>query len=193
MNWDWLDERPIVVVIAGPNGAGKTTFFHAHLAPTGLRFVNADVLADQIQVDAYTAAKVADHLRRELVRQRESFVFETVFSDPVGDKVAFLKEACSVGYQVTLFFLGLAHVGLSDERIAMRVAQGGHNVPHEKVVARFPRTLVNLRRAIAELPHVVVYDNSDLAKPYRQLAVFEQGKVVERVRRLPAWLKRAME
>ena len=97
----------------------KRRSFQRHLAPTGLRFVNADVLADQIQVDAYTAAKVADHLRRELVRQHKSFVFETVFSDPVGDKVAFLKEACSVGYQVTLFFLGLAHVGLSDERIAM--------------------------------------------------------------------------
>ena len=32
-------------------------------------------------------------LSRELVRQRESFVFETVFSDPVGEKVAFLKTA----------------------------------------------------------------------------------------------------
>ena len=88
-----LDQRPIIVVIAGPNGAGKTTFYHAHLQPAGLRFVNADVLARELNLDPYAAAKVADALRRELVNQRESFVFETVFSDPVGDKLSFLKEA----------------------------------------------------------------------------------------------------
>jgi len=38
-----LDQRPIVVAVAGPNGAGKTTFYHAHLQPAGLRFVNADL------------------------------------------------------------------------------------------------------------------------------------------------------
>ena len=38
-----LDERPIIVAVAGPNGAGKTTFYHAHLRPAALRFINADV------------------------------------------------------------------------------------------------------------------------------------------------------
>ena len=41
-----LDQRPLVVAVTGPNGAGKTTFYHAHLKPAGLRFVNADVLAN---------------------------------------------------------------------------------------------------------------------------------------------------
>lgn len=40
-----LDRRPVVVALAGPNGAGKTTFYHAHLQPAALRFVNADLLA----------------------------------------------------------------------------------------------------------------------------------------------------
>ena len=79
-----LDQRPIIVALAGPNGAGKTTFYQAHLQPAGLRFVNADLLARELVLDPYAAAKVADALRRELVRQRESFVFETVFSDPRG-------------------------------------------------------------------------------------------------------------
>src|SRR4051794_16520603 len=50
MEFAEFDRRPILVAIAGPNGAGKTTFFHAHLAPAGLRFVNADVLADELAV-----------------------------------------------------------------------------------------------------------------------------------------------
>lgn len=37
--------------------------------------------------------KVANCLRRELANHRASFVFEAVFSDPVGDKIAFLQEA----------------------------------------------------------------------------------------------------
>ena len=93
MEFAEFDRRPIVVAIAGPNGAGKTTFFHAHLASAGLRFVNADVLAAELAVGPYEAARLADALRRALVERGESFVFETVFSDPVGDKVAFLEEA----------------------------------------------------------------------------------------------------
>ena len=75
-----IDQRPIIVALAGPNGAGKTTFYQAHLQRAGLRFVNADVLARELNFEPYAAAKAADVLRRELVKQRESFVFETVTS-----------------------------------------------------------------------------------------------------------------
>src|SRR4051812_12923516 len=97
-----LDRRPIVVAIAGPNGAGKTTFFHAHLAPAGLRFVNADVLAAELAVGPYEAARLANALREALVERGESFVFETVLSDPAVDKVAFLADAARRGYVVVL-------------------------------------------------------------------------------------------
>jgi predicted ABC-type ATPase len=93
-----FDRRPILVAIADPNGAGKTTFFHAHLASAGLRFVNADVLAAELAIGPYEAARLADALRRALVEREESFVFETVFSDPVGAKVAFLEDAARRGY-----------------------------------------------------------------------------------------------
>src|SRR6266478_6563547 len=95
-----LDRRPVIVALAGPNGAGKTTFFHAHLRAAGLRFVNADEIARELNIGAYEAAEIADALRRELVQQRESFVFETVFSDPAGEKLAFLAGAAASGYQV---------------------------------------------------------------------------------------------
>jgi predicted ABC-type ATPase len=101
----WLDERPIVVAVAGPNGAGKTTFHHAHLEPAGLPFMNADVLANELGMDPYDAARAADALRRALLERKESFVFETVFSDPVGEKLAFLKEAADAGYTVVLCFV----------------------------------------------------------------------------------------
>jgi predicted ABC-type ATPase len=185
-----FDARPIIVAIAGSNGAGKTTFFEAHLAGAGLRFVNADDLARELDVDAYAAAELAGHLRATLVEQRESFVFETVFSDPVGEKVAFLSRAAAAGYSVVLCFIGLARPELSEERVAMRTLQGGHDVPTPKLKARYPRTLENLARAIRELPQVLVFDNSDLARPFRKVAAFERGKLVERHPPLPAWLPR---
>ncbi|HEY2084388.1 MAG TPA: ATPase, partial [Verrucomicrobiae bacterium] len=75
-----MDRRPIMVAIAGPNGAGKSTFFEAHLKSSGLRFLNADVLARELDVDPYEAARMGAAIREELVAQRESFIFETVFS-----------------------------------------------------------------------------------------------------------------
>ena len=102
-----LDARPVVVAIAGPNGAGKTTFFGSHLQPAGLRFVNADEIGRELSVGVYEAAEAAAHIRQTLLDQRESFVFETVFSDPVGDKMAFLKRAEAAGYTVVLCFVGI--------------------------------------------------------------------------------------
>lgn len=179
----------MVVALAGPNGAGKTTFYHAHLAPAGQRFVNADVLARELDLEPYPAAKVADALRRELVKVRESFVFETVFSDPVGDKLTFLKEAASGGYTVVLCFIGISGPRVSQERVAMRISQGGHDVPPEKLVSRYPRTLANLQTAIRELPHVLIFDNDDLRTPFRHVAVFKNGRRSSLNKPAPLWLQ----
>lgn len=178
----------MIVAIAGPNGAGKSTFYEAFLAQTDLRYINADDIARTLRVDAYQAADIAEALRQELVEQRESFIFETVFSDPEGQKVAFLSNASRQGYTVVLCFIGLEAALLSDERVAMRAAQGGHDVSPEKVAARYPRSLENLARAIEQLPHVWVYDNSDLAKPFRKVLECAAGRVVWREEPAPGWV-----
>ena len=183
-----LDRRPLIVALAGPNGAGKSTFYHAHLRLAGLRFVNADVLAQALKINAYEAANVADSLRRELVRQRESFVFETVFSDPVGDKIGFLREAAAAGYTVVLCFIGISGADVSEQRVAMRVTQGGHDVPTEKLESRYPRTMTNLKTALLEIPYIWIFDNDDLRAAYRLVAVYEHGQLVALHKPVPRWL-----
>jgi predicted ABC-type ATPase len=108
---------------------------------------------------------MANALRRALVLRRESFVFETVFSDPVGDKVTFLAETASLGYTVVLCYIGIENAAMSEERVAMHV-----------------------HTAIRQLPHVLVFDNSDLRRPYRLVATFERGQCRTRVEPLPPWL-----
>lgn len=185
----WLDARPLVLAVAGPNGAGKSTFYHAHLAAAGLPWVNADVLPAEFSLAPYEAARVADRVRRELVSQRESFLFETVFSDPVGDKLAFLSDAAVRGYTAGLIFIGLDSARTSSERVAMRVSQGEHDVPVEKLRERFPRTMANLARAIETLPHVLVYDNSDLGRPYRLVAEYRDGAQTADATEIPEWFR----
>jgi len=176
-----LDQRPVIVALAGPNGAGKTTFYHAHLHSAGLRFINADVLAQELHIEAYAAARVADAIRRELVKQRESFVFET-------EKLDFLKSAAQAGYNTILCFIGIAGPEVSEQRVAMRVSLGGHDVPAEKLVQRFARILANLKEALGELPKVWVFDNNDLRTPYRLVGIFESGRLVKLQRPVPRWL-----
>ncbi|MEI6197386.1 MAG: zeta toxin family protein [Verrucomicrobiota bacterium] len=183
-----LDKRPVIVAVAGPNGAGKSTFYEAHLKPAGLRFINADVLAGELGIDAYQAAEVAAKLRQELVSQGESFVFETVFSDPVGDKLTFLKDAARQGYSVVLCFIGIANADRSEERVAMRVSQGGHDVPTDKLTARFPRTMANLKQAIKDLPCVAIFDNDNLAAPFRLAAIYQNGQNTFSASPKPRWL-----
>lgn len=176
---DWrslLDARPVVVVVAGSNGAGKSTFFHAHLAGAGLRFVNADDLAAEMGIGAYEAADLAAALRASLIEQGESFVFETVLSDPAGAKVAELANASRRGLHAVMLFIRIDSPTTSKQRVAMRAMQGGHDVPDAKLEARFARTLANLERAIAMLPVVVIFDNTDLARPFRLEAVYRGGK-----------------
>jgi ABC-type cobalamin transport system ATPase subunit len=67
----FLERRPIVVALAGPNGAGNGTFFDAHPASAGLRFVNTDVVARELDIEVYAAARLTNSRRRELVRQGE--------------------------------------------------------------------------------------------------------------------------
>ncbi len=45
------------------------------------------VLSASLGLSPYEAADLAASIRRQLVVQQESFIFETVLSDPLGEKV----------------------------------------------------------------------------------------------------------
>jgi predicted ABC-type ATPase len=123
------------------------------------------------------------------VERRDSFIFETVFSDPVGDKLEFLKETERAGYTVVLIFIGVSAPEISDVRVAMRASSGGHDVPRKKLIERFPRIMKNLKRALTEVSNVWIYDHSDLDVGYRLVATIENGQGIKLHEPTPEWLR----
>ena len=180
------------MVVAGPNGAGKSTFVETFLKPTGILIVNPDEVAKGLSPDSpealgYEASRLTERWRRDLAARGASFCMETVFSDPQGAKLDFLKKCQSNGYTVLLIFIGLESADLSRGRIIERVEAGGHDVPDEKIVTRFPRTFANLRQALTFVDQALLFDNSSTDQPFRFVAEFKNGKRRRRKGYAPAW------
>jgi len=188
----------LLIVVAGPNGAGKSTFVDTFLRPTGLRIVNPDQIAQALAPDdpgavAYEAAQAADTVRHDLIARGVSFCMETVFSDPQGAKIGFLQRAREQRYSVLLVFIGLDTADLAVARVVERVEAGGHDVPDEKILSRFPRTLDNLLQALEFVDHAFLFDNSLAAEPFRFVAEFADGALVRRGACRPAWARSVLK
>ena len=190
-------DGPWLIVLAGPNGAGKSTFFDVFLRSRGFRFVNADLIARGLPGDdraevAYRAAELAAIERRALVARGDTFVMETVFSDPAGTKLDFLRDVRWRGYRVALVYIGLAGAALSQARVIQRVAQGGHDVPDDRIRKRLPRSLENAKHALQFVDAAWVLDNSDADHPFELVATTRAGRVLHVLPSVPRWCRRIL-
>ncbi len=184
--------QPLIIAFCGPNGAGKSTLRRLTLANLpDLPFINADEIAlatfgDQAAAMAYVAAQMAEQQRQASMAEAKSFSFETVMSHI--SKVELLQQAQAAGYWVIVHFVGLASVADSRARVIQRVHNGGHDVPDEKIEARFARVIENLGHLLDVPDELVIYDNTSFEDPYRVIATLERGRLTELVEIVPAWL-----
>ncbi|MBI5330912.1 MAG: zeta toxin family protein [Betaproteobacteria bacterium] len=154
-----------IILIAGPNGAGKTTFACEFLPNEAAcpNFVNADLIAAGLSPFAPEAAAVrAGRIMLEQiaahVRRREDFALETTLSGRGYAKR--IPEWQALGYRVELFFLALPSPEIAIARVAMRVRQGGHDVPEAVIRRRFDAGKRNFARTYCPLVDAwALYDN----------------------------------
>ena len=66
------------------------------------------------------------------------------------------------GYVVELAFLSLQDVEMAIERVAIRVRQGGHNVPEDVIRRRFTNGINNFERYKLLVDNWQLYDNSGI-------------------------------
>ena len=91
-------------------------------------------------------------------------------------KLGFFREAQSAGYVLLLIWIRLTDATLSQARVHHRVSQGGHDVPEDKLIERFPRTEANAIEALQIADFGLVLDNSSLDEPYRLLEIWQAGR-----------------
>lgn len=161
-----MPKKQRIIIIAGPNGAGKTTFAREYLLKEAHcpDFINVDLIAAGLSpFDPDRAAIQAGRLMlseiQRRVRKRESFAFETTLSGHVYARM--IPEWRTIGYRMRLIFLGLPNPDVAIARVAMRVAQGGHNVSSTVIRRRFDAGLGNLEDVYMDLvDNWEWYDNS---------------------------------
>ncbi|WNY25085.1 zeta toxin family protein [Methanolapillus millepedarum] len=158
------DGEPKMFVFAGPNGSGKSTvvkqFLNQGMCPDKYicpdNFISKDKRED---VAAYIQAmKEAEAVRLELLNAKASFTFETVLSTQ--DKVNFLSAAKDLGYCITTVYITTSDPQINLKRIAERVKMGGHDVPEDKVLSRYEKTMKLMPEVIQISDAALVYDNS---------------------------------
>ncbi len=181
--------RPAAFVLAGHNGSGKSTLWYERLVKSlQMPLINADRLTTSILPEKKGdeglppwAQRLRDEdqrwhelsqqgvkaFKRLVMAQQIPFAFETVFSHwkPRGDgtfesKAEDIQELQEAGYFVVLLFVGLASTALSIARVQTRRSLGGHAVPVDKLVSRYPRTQKAIGHAAPLADMAIFFDNS---------------------------------
>jgi predicted ABC-type ATPase len=186
--------RPRLIVVAGPNGAGKTSITEQllrHEWMGGCEYVNPDYIARDEFGDwnapaaVVQAATRAHELREQCLLQSRSLAFETVLSMP--DKLDFMIRAKQAGFFIRLFFVGTDHPAINAKRVALRVMEGGHDVPITKIISRYTRSLASCVLAARIADRAYVYDNSVDDAPAKLLFRTGNGKLIKKYGQVNAW------
>lgn len=152
------NRKPIVLAFAGPNGSGKTTVMRR--LPVIGTYVNADDIKKDYGLTDMEAALQAESLRNMLLNKGADFSFETVLSTE--RNLLLLEKAKAYGYEVQCIYVLTCDENINVARVKARHTAGGHDVPEDKIRARYHRALGLLPRLIDVCDKILVYDNTDM-------------------------------
>lgn len=168
-------------IISGCNGAGKTTASYTIL-PEMLdcnEFVNADEIAKGLSPFnpnnvAIKAGRIMLTRISELIEGGKDFAFETTLS--TRSYVNTIKKAKEKGYFVTVLYFWLNSPELAVERVKVRVAEGGHNIPENVIRRRYDLGIKNMFNLyIPKADYWMLIDNSK--SPFEIIADGEKDNI----------------
>jgi len=160
-------EKPKLLIVAGPNGSGKTSVTNKilkHEWMAGCEYINPDNIARDMFGNwnspeaVMKAVRYATDMREKCIANGRSLIFETVLSAP--DKISFIQQAKMKDYFIRLFFIGTNNPKINAARIAQRVMDGGHDVPIQKIINRYYKSIANCSLLVPVVDRLYVYDNS---------------------------------
>ena len=146
---------------------------------------NSIKISNELIMNSYIAADLADFLRRKYLEFKLSFSFETVLSD--ARKIDFLKEAKQMGYRIYLYFFCTIDPEININRVKIRTAQAGHSVSEDLIVKRYYKSLENLKPTTLISDRAFLFDSSENIN--RLIAEIQDGEDVEikQLESIPNW------
>jgi predicted ABC-type ATPase len=176
-----MSEKPILTVFAGANGSGKSTIVKTVLQGNNCpgEFICPDNIvaqSDKHDREAYVEAmRLAEMYREDALFDGLPFSFETVLS--TREKVDFIRKAKSSGYQIQVYYVLTENVDINIERVKIRVAHGGHDVPTDKLKSRYERAMSLMPEVLKLADLAFIYDNSG-DKPQFLMSKYSGDSVV---------------
>lgn len=189
-------QKPRLIVVAGPNGAGKTTITEKllrHQWMEGCVYINPDFIAQQefgnwdSPEAIVKAANRAKEIRENTLASLTSMAFESVFS--TAEKVEFVQRAKNAGYFVRLFFVCTNDPSINAQRVALRVMEGGHDVPIPKIISRYYKSIAKCIEAVPLVDRAYFYDNSETDVDPSLMFRTSNGQIVKSYKALAPWAK----
>lgn len=104
------------------------------------------------------AGRIAIQSINDLVANKQSFVFETTLSS--NHSIRVIEQAKGAGFKIGLLFIALDSADRNIERVAFRVASGGHHIPDDAIVRRYVTSFEKLREALPLADEAVLIDNT---------------------------------
>ena len=151
-----IQKKPEIIVFAGPNGSGKSSLTN-WLQPKML-YIKADEIKKQNNCSDMAAAKTAESIREFCLSLKEDFCFETVMSTDRNLKL--LQRAKNLGYFIRCYYVLTVDPIINVLRVQSRVSLGGHNVPVEKIISRYEKSLKLVSEVVKISDICHIYDNS---------------------------------
>jgi len=192
-----VDSAPVVFVIAGVNGAGKSSLGGGALRRKGLNYFDPDEVAARIRrelgcsVDDANGRAWNEGKRRleSAIRLRESYAFETTLGGNTIPRL--IRDAALAGFDVRVWFIGLATPKQHIARVRARVAAGGHDIPEAKIRERWEGSRRNIIMLMNQLAELRLFDNSEESEhPAPKLLLhLEHGQIVAMIQTSPDWAK----
>lgn len=163
-------DRPKLWIVAGPNGSGKSSLYSSgDIQDFGASvwIINPDLLTARIeQVERLSLREANLEAVKRIYSWLEASIaahqtvgVETVLSTDKYRQLVLSAKARS--FEVRLIYVLLRSAKLNIERVKMRVAKGGHDVPEDKIIERRERSLAQLPWFLDQADRAWLYDNSD--------------------------------
>lgn len=86
-----------------------------------------------------------------------------------------MKRATDAGYKVYLYFVSTESPEINKYRVKLRVMEGGHDVPSDRIESRYYRSLELIYKASEIAYQAFFFDNSINDAPFRLVGHFKKN------------------